>query len=158
MHSPLENKLLGIIDVAFRDVMLEMGISIYIADVGAGPGSYNPLLEDCSTVDWRLLTNEQLESAQSTLIHTDIEGFRFYLPAYMTWTVRNHRISDNWICDHTIYSLNPKDQPFLQFFTAEQNDAVIRFLDYCAENEQTVDGMIARKHASTIREILENAG
>ena len=43
--------------------------------------------------DWASIPDETLEQFTVTFSFTDLKGFRFYIPAYMDWTVRNHRIS-----------------------------------------------------------------
>ena len=151
-----ESDLLSATDLAFDGVVLGDGISLYVASMEAGPGTPVPELLNADETNWRLIPDDVLEKAQTTFSFTDLAGYRFYLPRYITWAIHNHRTSSNWISDHTIYSIDPtmhhfNKTPFLEFLSPEQVDVALAFLDYCILNPDTNDATIAAKNASAIR-------
>ena len=78
----------------------------------------------------------------------------------MRWTIRHHRDSDNFIADATIYALDPgrhqfEDTRFTDWFTPDQLDAILSFLDYCIANDDTLDGTVATANTSAIRAELK---
>ena len=92
-------------------------------------------------------------------LSTDLLGYRFYLPAYMRWTIKNHRQSDNIIADFTIYALDPNNRPFTEtrivdWLTKNQIDANLAFLFFCTLNDDSLDAQAAMKNTLAIREML----
>lgn len=113
--------------------------------------------------DWTTIPDETLEQFTVAFSFTDLKGFRFYIPAYMIWTIRNHRTSDSIIADNTIYAIDPSHYlfeaiPFCQWFTSEQIDAMTRFLEYAARNDDTLDGKVAMENLTRIRCAQQSAG
>ena len=147
----LELEVIGKIEAAFGDVVLGEGDSIYCASTEWGPSPPIPELKDCSTNDWSLLSDSELELGHNTLCFVNSDGFRYYLPAFMTWAIRRHKESDSTICDHAIYSLDPRRHDFMDTFSSGQLHAVLDFLDYCSGQTETLDSVVAKKHAALIR-------
>jgi hypothetical protein len=107
--------------------------------------------------DWASIPDETLEQFTATFSFTDLKGFRFHIPAYMDWTVRNHRISHSIIADNTIYAIDPshylfESTAFREWFTHEQINAMISFLEYAIANDDSLDGKVARHNLAKVRQ------
>lgn len=136
-----EQRLIDQIERAFAGVTLDDGISLNMTEYndsgGLRPEFKERAFED-ERDDWRAIPDETLERFTVTFSFTDLKGFRFYIPAYMIWTVRNHRRSVSIISDHTIFSIDPSHYlfesiPFLRWFTADQVSAMVGFLSCFAD-------------------------
>jgi hypothetical protein len=89
-----------------------------------------------------LLPDELVESEYAALSFLSPDGFRHFIPAYMSFTLR-HLESGAAAVDSTIWSLSPPryDDPGLQAFTVSklealderQRDAAVAFLDAVRE-------------------------
>ena len=157
MKTP-ELRLIETIASAFANVRLGEGIPLDIANQEGGPGALDPRLADSNKNDWQLIDEEQIEHGPATLFWTDDVGFLYYLPAYMTWTIRNHTTSDSCIADETIFCIRPKRRDLISLLTSEQLDATIQFLDYCASRPESLDASVATENANAIRsEMAKNA-
>ena len=157
MKTP-ELRLIETIASAFANVRLGEGIPLDIANQEGGPGALDPRLADSNKNDWQLIDEEQIEHGPATLFWTDDLGFLYYLPAYMTWTIRNHTTSDSCIADETIFCIRPKRRDLISLLTSEQLDATIQFLDYCASRPESLDASVATENANAIRsEMAKNA-
>ena len=142
------------IEAAFDGVRLDGGISLNMMEYYDSGGSMSKYAEKAKSderEDWRRIPDETLEQFTVTFAFTDLSGFRFYLPAYMRWTVRNHRTSSSIIADHTIYALTPthyrfEKTPFIKWFTERQLGVILRFLEFAAANGETLDAAIATRN------------
>ena len=158
--DPEKEQLLAVIEQAFSGVRLEDGVSANMAeyhDSGGTKSRYLELARSDERDDWRKVGDTTLEQCSVTLCFTDLKGFRFYVPAYMQYAVRNHDLSDSPIVNATIYALSPdhhlfKRVPFEQWFTCEQIRAITMFLEYCVAHSDTLDGVVARKNLERIRQ------
>jgi hypothetical protein len=56
---------------------------------------------------WQDVPDSDIESYSSVLSFLCPESFRYYVAAYMVWSLRYYRISDSASSDFTIYALNP---------------------------------------------------
>ncbi len=101
--------------------------------------------------DWREVPDESIGECPDALAFLDPEGWRFYLPAYMRWSIRH--LGDggaSMVPDHTIYSLalspaaHLRAHQLARFRTLDpgQARAVCRFLRLMAAAEE-VDGLVA---------------
>ena len=148
-----EQALVHEIEAAFEGVQLEDGISLNMTefyDSGGCAPEYAEKAKSDEREDWRQIPDETLELFTVTFSFTDLKGFRFYLPAYMRWTARNHRTSNAIIGSHTIYALSPrhdifKTTSFAEWFTEQQRAVILRFLRFAAENSDTMDARIASR-------------
>lgn len=160
MSKTQEEKLIERIQSAFSNVKLEDGVSLNMTKYNDSGGSSQEYLTEAivdERNDWQAISDETLEQFNVTFSFTDVKGFRFYLPAYMIWTIKNHAISDNIIADFTIYALKPDHHVFKQakvdfydWFTAEQLDSIIAFLKFCTKNYETLDSLVARENLEEI--------
>jgi hypothetical protein len=103
---------------------------------------------------WNRVSDSEIEECTSALCHLDPEGWKFYVPAYMIWSLRNYRVSDSLVSDHTIYTFNlPEDDARLRDYHLArfrllddvQSRAVCRFLRYMAANDDRTDGRVANE-------------
>ena len=105
-----------------------------------------------SEASWEEVPDEALESCTSALCHLDPKSWRYYIPAYMIWSLRHFRESESIVSDFTIYTFNPYlDDPGLREYVAPrfrlldgpQSRAVCRYLRYMAANEDHADTRMA---------------
>jgi hypothetical protein len=140
-----EQALIHEIEAAFDGVRLEDGVSLNMTeyyDSGGSAPEYAERAKSDEREDWRRIPDETLENFTVTFCFTDLKGFRFYIPAYMRWCVRNYRTSDCIIGEFTIYALTPTHYTFAktsfqEWFTERQFAAILRFLKFAAENGDT---------------------
>ncbi len=55
---------------------------------------------------WDEVPDRSVEKCATALCHLDPEGWRFYLPAYMVWTLHHFKKRGVMVPDHTIYALD----------------------------------------------------
>ena len=157
--TPSEQDLVAFIRRAFAGVTLGDGVSLNMTEYNDSSGyasEFKKMARYDERDDWAAIPDKTLEQFTVTFSFTDREGFRYYIPAYMIWTIRHHRVSDSIIADNTIYAIDPchylfEKVPFLKWFTAEQVDAMTKFLEYAVANEGTLDAEIARINLAKIR-------
>ena len=130
---------------AFAGVSRANGVTLHEAQViddhGSDQARQRARSRD-SEAKWEQVPPEDIAGHYSTLSFLDPVGFKYYIPAFMTWTLRNYDVSDSLTVDHTIYALNPSLKPKLRtwqlerysIFSEEQAVAVAAFLRYLAEN------------------------
>ncbi|TVQ51919.1 MAG: hypothetical protein EA366_14670 [Spirulina sp. DLM2.Bin59] len=157
-----ESALIRRIQEAFAGVKLGGGRSLNMTeyyDSYQGASEYLEKAKHDERQDWRKIADATLEQFTVTFSFTDVEGFRFYLPAYMIWTIRNHRTNNSIIGNYTIYALDV-DHPvfakvgFVNAFTPEQLNCIVDFLTYCVGHRGTCDALVARRHLDKIRKLL----
>jgi hypothetical protein len=161
--DPQKERLLAAIEQAFGGVRLEDGVSINMAEYHDSGGSvprYLELAQSDEREDWRKLTDTLLEKHDVTLSFADFKGFRFHLPAYMHYAVRNHEWSNYPIVGFVVFELSPDhpafaNVPFEQCFNREQIAVIIQFLEYCIVHEDSLNGATAAVNLNKIRERLD---
>jgi hypothetical protein len=101
---------------------------------------------------WDRVPDRDIEGRTTALSHLDPEGWRYYLPAYMIWSLRHFRVSGSVVSDLTIYAfdLSSCDSGLREYkmnrfrlLNHAQSRAVCRFLRYMAANDDYVDGGVA---------------
>lgn len=161
MSNSIEDQLIKNIWYAFETVTLEDGISLNMAEYydSAVNKEYLEKAEFDERVSWQAIADKTLEQFIRPFTFTDPKGYRFYLPAYMIWTIRRHTGSTSILSDSTIYALRPDhlvfeqgNVDFYEWFTAEQLDCIIAFLKYCTENDRTLDSRVAKENLQKIIE------
>ena len=103
---------------------------------------------------WENIPDEHIESCKHALSYLDKTGMRYYLPAYIIWTLKNVD-NQNVDLDHALYSLDhsPKDAQLYAYhrerfslFSPEQMRACALFVKFCAEDElDRIDAYFAQK-------------
>jgi len=108
--------------------------------------------------DWRQVDPSVIGRENAALSFFSPAAFRYFLPAFMIWTLNNYESSGSITVDNTIYSLDPrsKDPELQRFVTSQysllshrQRQAVIAFLEYMSTKS---DGCYAQAAASALRE------
>jgi len=51
---------------------------------------------------WGAVSDDELDECAGDIIFLDWRGFRFYLPALMTWSIRGHRGCAGWCADQSL--------------------------------------------------------
>jgi Family of unknown function (DUF6714) len=101
---------------------------------------------------WDGVPDADIEECTTALCHLDPEGWRYYVPAYMVWSLRHYRVSSSVVSDFTIYTFDPSgSDPGLREYKlerfrpldADQSRAVCRFLRHMAANDDYADGRVA---------------
>jgi hypothetical protein len=102
----------------------------------------NDLVRLYDVAHWREMPDELVESEYAALSFLSPDGFRHFIPAYMSFTLR-HLESGAAAVDSTIWSLSPViyTDPGLREFvlsklaglTAAQREAVLEFLEAVRE-------------------------
>jgi hypothetical protein len=84
-------KIIATISQAFGKVLRGQGISLHEADALDSYASDDQLKQARlldTDIHWWEIAPEQLERFNGVLIYTNAEGFRYYIPAYMTLALR----------------------------------------------------------------------
>ncbi|MFO0800167.1 MAG: DUF6714 family protein [Gemmataceae bacterium] len=101
---------------------------------------------------WDQVPDSFIEGCTTALCYLDPESWRFYIPAYMIWSLKNFRVSNSVVSDFTIYTFNPSgsDASGREYHMARyrmldeaQSRAVCLFLRYMLANEDRADGSAA---------------
>ena len=103
---------------------------------------------------WERVPDAAIEECQWALSHLDPLSWRFYVPAYMSWSLAHFLTSDSIVSDFTIYTflINEDDERLVAYaqerfrtLDAAQSRAVCQFLRYMAANDSRCDGNAARR-------------
>jgi hypothetical protein len=101
---------------------------------------------------WDQVPDADIRECSNALCYLDPESSRYYIPAYMVWSLRYYRATNSIVPNFTIYSLSPSiDSPGLEEHKLErfrlldvaQSRAVCRFLRYMAANDDYADAEMA---------------
>lgn len=150
-------EVIKLIEIAFKGVELEDGISLHQADIIDEYGSKEEI-EKARQKDidsgWGEVPTDLIEQLQ-VLPHLDAKGFRYYIPAYMLWTLQNFDTSDSFSSDATIYALAPSGKDKLwdlhmthySLLNKEQRNAIKKFLLFCSDEELwgVLDTVVAKQ-------------
>jgi hypothetical protein len=139
---------------AFADVQ-SGGITVHEAEVIDSYGS-DEERKEARQLDtessWDQVPDQDIEECTKALCYLDPEGWRYYIPAYMTWTLRHFRTSNSIVSDFTIYTFDPSGSHTglreyklarYQMLNDAQSRAVCRFLQYMATNDDLADVRVA---------------
>jgi hypothetical protein len=155
-----EKELIDKIRAAFAGVKLDDGMSLNMTeyyDSGGCLPEFEEKARGDERDDWQKIADKTLEEFLVTFPFTDLKGYRFYIPAYMIWAIRNHKLSDSIIGDFTVYAIDPcchqfDTIPFLEWFTADQIECMVTFLEYVVRMDADMDAQVANKNLIKIRE------
>ena len=129
---------------AFAGVQRENGMSLHEADVldmYGSPAECAAARKMDSDQSWEEVPSADIARFYSVLSFFDPKGFRYYLPAYMIWSLRNYETSASPSADATIFALTfSGDHKYeryhrerFELLTKDQARAVCRFLQYLIE-------------------------
>jgi hypothetical protein len=141
--------IVGEIRRAFSDVSRADGVTLQEALVIDNYGSVSErsaareLDTDCR---WEDVPDRLIEENDSALCFLDPMGFRYYLPAYMVWSLRNHETSETFSHNHPICSLALSDSgsmrrwqlELFQVFNDTQAKAICIFLRFMAQRDELI--------------------
>lgn len=134
------------IQVAFKDVKRGDGVTLHEADVidNYGSAKERKAARKLDSEDgWQSVPSKDIEKYYWILSFLDPTGYRYYLPAYMVWTLKNYETNDSIdsACS-TVYSLNidaTNKAELRQYhlerferFNQSQSRAIARFLEQMA--------------------------
>lgn len=148
MNITAQEKLSSLIEEissAFNGVSRENGVSLHEAEVIDAYGSDAERAEarkqdtDCK---WQDVLDEDIENHHSILSFLCPKGFRYYIPAYMIWTLKNYKTSGSSSVDSTIYAFDLSEDQDMQewamsrfsILTPEQSKAICHFLRFMVEH------------------------
>lgn len=130
------------IEAAFDGISREGGLSLHEAEIVDNYGT-PAQRDDARTLDtdtrWQDVPSGDIRTYHWILAALDPIGYRYYLPAYMTWSLMNLKSPrDTTSIDATIMSLTRgedeahEEWEFDRFsvFTPRQADAIARFLQF----------------------------
>ena len=150
----VRDELIHQITDAFEDVERGDGISLHEA---AAIDGYR-MAEECAAArqqdterSWQDVPAQDIEDNYPVLTYLDAEGFRYYLPAFMVWSLKNYQTSASVSVDAPIYELDlsgnedRRERKMEQFrlFSDEQRVAACRFLRFMSE-QVDADASMAR--------------
>lgn len=133
-------RLIALIAEAFRDVRLDDGTTIHEADL---EGAYiddnvrvSARAKD-TEVAWIEVPDWKIERFSSALSFLDPKGWRFYIPAYMIWTLKNWRTTSSPTADFVVWGFEPVVEelsiPRFASLSLQQAHAVHGFLKFFCE-------------------------
>jgi len=139
--------IIGEIRRAFSDVSRDDGVTLHEALVIDNYGSdaersaARQLDTDCR---WQDVPDHLIEENDSVLCFVDPKGFRYYLPAYMVWSLRNYEKSEGFSHNHPICclglgesgSIRQWDLERFEVFNDEQATAICEFLRFMAQQDE----------------------
>jgi hypothetical protein len=155
-----ETKLLADILHAFAGVSLDDGCSLNMAvyrDSGCTAARYLDKAKADERLDWTAIPDDIIAEYSEVFCFTDLQGYRFYLPAYMSWVIRNHGLTTSVSAFHVIFAINPGGSlfitmPFVKYFTGNQIDVIEKFLEFASRQELTLDTELARERLAAVKE------
>jgi hypothetical protein len=138
--------LLEEIEAAFDGVSRDGGVSLHEADVIDDYGSihqrYKARKLDTES-RWQDVPASDIEHFNWIFPFLDAKGGLYYLPAYMSWSLRNYRTSDSWSHSFLIYHLeshNRSDYSIeFELLNPAQKRAIAHFLQFAAEYQEEWD-------------------
>lgn len=131
--------LIETIAEAFADVLREDGVSLHqarVIDAYGGPAEEAQARLLDTDGHWWEVPDERIAELYEALSFVDPKGFRYYIPAYMIWTLKHYRSTDSNSVDSTVYAfliyggLEEWTQTRFEILNQPQRRAVCWFLQY----------------------------
>src|SRR5689334_5792323 len=96
--------------------------------------SYATPTPDVLPVDWRGVSERELEEHQWGFTHLDAESWRFYLPTFLAYSVRHLSRGESLVISACLSNLRPPDRVPSRFSTLDdrQRQAVVSVLEFLA--------------------------
>ena len=154
-ESELKAVLIAQITTAFSKVLREDGVSLHQARIIDGYGSAEAeaqarLLDTDS--HWWEVPDAWIAEFYEILNFVDPKGFRYYIPAYMIWVLKNYHNTQSNSVDSTLYSFftynSSKDwrQQYFDLLDEAQSKAICHFLRHMVWlGDEFVDAKIAQQ-------------
>jgi hypothetical protein len=149
-----KSALIDEITAAFKDVSREDGVTLHEAlaiDDYYGPEGRALARAQDTEARWQEVPEEDIRVSQFVLHFLDPKGFRYYLPAYLVWYLRNMDNEDPDFWSNTFDSVDfvlaagyrgDIGDHYLSFFallTPEQSKAIAHFLAFQARSEDALE-------------------
>ena len=136
--------LIELITAAFADVPRGTGISLHEAaaiDKYAMPDERMSGRAQDTERCWQDVPAQDIEDNYPVLTYMDAEGFRYYLPAFMVWSLKNYQTSASVSTEAPIYELDvsgdedkrKRKMDQFRLFSEEQRIAACRFLRFMSK-------------------------
>jgi hypothetical protein len=141
-----KNTVLRAISSAFDGVTFGMGLTLHQAralDNYCHPSEVQAAKEQDPETSWQDVSDEKLLKVHDAHFFLDAAGFRFYLPAYMTWSLQGARRKGHSAFDQTVEMLQPPNERFAVLDYA-QASAVCAYLKYVSEHGDRSQSEAAR--------------
>ncbi len=138
-------KLIKQIVSAFDRVTRDDGISLHEAVVIDSYGSDEQRAiarQKDNELRWQDVPDRSIEHSYSALCFLDPKGWRYYIPAYMIWSLKNYMTSGSNSIDSTVYTFkfsgDPEDYYLSRFkiLNQEQSIAVCQFLRFMTTHHE----------------------
>ncbi|HZK79927.1 MAG TPA: DUF6714 family protein [Humisphaera sp.] len=144
----IKPQLLRQIEAAFDGVELGGGVSLHQAramDDYAPAEEIRAARAEDTERRWQDVSDEKLDRLHDTLPHMDSEGFRFYIPRFMTFALRNES-SQNFACGDAIYWTDTPERyaRHLNLLSDEQREAIEAFAGFFSEGREFRRGRRSR--------------
>lgn len=153
--------LIDEIELAFSGIQLDGGVSMAQA-IADEQSLFPPRTHidppKSSTTSWKNIDPKMIERFNYILPWLDAKGFRFYIPAFMLWTLRNQD-SDQLVEDNTVAALAPvkrtlnghkvdsQKASMHALLSPDQRKAIRRFLEHEAKHEEyAAEAQLALDH------------
>ena len=120
IHQPQISNLITEIQTAFKNVSRENGISLneawVIDDYGDEEERAEARANDTDT-EWQQVPDDDIYFGHVCLSYFDPIAFRYYLPAYMIWILKNYKQTNPLTTESTLRHLKLTDQKFHNWAT-----------------------------------------
>ena len=137
-------RIISEIEDAFADVKRGKGVTLHETDVLDACGSAEKRArarKHDADEKWLDVPDRDIEEHPSALCFLDPEGFRYYLPAYMRWSLRHYKSSASLASDSTVYAIGPSGNKGVTdwnckrwgVFTREQSQVIFAYLRFMVE-------------------------
>ncbi len=144
MNNLIRDEIIAEIAAAFSDVC-RGDITLHEADVidDCGLDSMRRAARARDTEKrWQDVPDADIESHPAILCFLCPESFRYYIAAYMVWSLRHYQISNSDSSDWTIYALTPNTNKPLDkrtlsrfaIFSPQQSRVIRRFLEHMVDH------------------------
>jgi hypothetical protein len=133
--------VLNKINYAFCNVCLEDGVSISEANVIDDYGTINErkkARKNDELLNWHLIPEEQISYYDGCLCFMDFKGYRFHLPAYMTFSLKYYKTSSSSSIEAPFFSFS-HSHDFIDAFSVNQKSACIHYAKYMVHNTNIFD-------------------
>jgi hypothetical protein len=161
---PSDEELINAVQEAFRGVKLEDGVSLNMTeylDSYETQERFKELAANDERDDWQKIDDQTLEAFTVVFCFTDWNGFRFYLPAYMIWTIK-HPDSGSIIGDNTVWTLDPDaishhcGRKIGEIFDERQTETIVQFLQHCVDDPDHCDDLAAARRLARWRRHIDS--
>ena len=156
--------IIAAVETAFAGVLREGGTTLHESLAMDNHGGAEALAE-ARALDadgpWTDIPEEDIRCNPEIFAFLDFKGYRYYLPAYINWSLRHFDSSDSASSDYVVYALNPQGPlwnvrlSYFERFSQEQKVAVTRFLRFMAKQEASADTWAALQALNNYWENVE---